>query len=97
MPIRCLIVEDEPMARKLLEQYVTKAPGLELMAALSNPLAALEFLKDNQPDLLFLDVQMPELTGIGRRRRHRPHGADPLLCNPSHHGYLGEPVKGDFT
>lgn len=65
MPIRCLIVEDEPMARKLLEQYVTKAPDLELMAALSNPLAALEFLKDNQPDLLFLDVQMPELTGIG--------------------------------
>lgn len=65
MPIRCLIVEDEPMARKLLEQYVVKTPDLELMAALSNPLAALEFLKNNQPDLLFLDVQMPELTGIG--------------------------------
>ena len=65
MPIRCLIVEDEPMARKLLEQYVAKTPSLELMASLSNPLHALEFLKENQPDVLFLDVQMPEITGIG--------------------------------
>jgi DNA-binding LytR/AlgR family response regulator len=65
MIIRCLIVEDEPMARKLLEQYVAKTPTLELMAALSNPLDALAFLKDNEPDLLFLDVQMPEITGIG--------------------------------
>ncbi|MFK8165459.1 MAG: LytR/AlgR family response regulator transcription factor [Lewinella sp.] len=65
MTIRCLIVEDEPMARKLLEQYVAKTSSLELMAALSNPLDALAFLQENEPDLLFLDVQMPEITGIG--------------------------------
>ena len=65
MTIRCLIVEDEPMARKLLEQYVAKTPSLELMAAIPNPLDALAFLQDHQPDLLFLDVQMPEITGIG--------------------------------
>lgn len=65
MTIRCLIVEDEPMARKLLEQYVAKTPSLDLMAAISNPLEALSFLQNNEPDLLFLDVQMPEITGIG--------------------------------
>lgn len=65
MTLTCLIVEDEPLARKLLTQYVEKVPGLELLAALASPLAALDFLKDNAPDVLFLDVQMPEITGIG--------------------------------
>ncbi len=65
MTLSCLIVEDEPLARKLLTQYVEKVAGLELLAALSSPLAALDFLKDHQPDVLFLDVQMPEITGIG--------------------------------
>lgn len=64
MNLSCVIVEDEPMARKLLTQYVDKVPGLRLMAALPSPLAALEFLKENEPDILFLDVQMPEITGI---------------------------------
>lgn len=63
--ISCIIVEDEPMARKLLEQYVERLPYLELSASLSSPLAALEYLRNHQPDLLFLDVQMPEITGIG--------------------------------
>jgi DNA-binding LytR/AlgR family response regulator len=53
------------MARKLLIQYVNKVPGLKLVAELSSPLAALDFLQENRPDVLFLDVQMPEITGIG--------------------------------
>lgn len=65
MSLKCLIVEDEPMARKLLAQYVEKVPGLELAAALASPLAALDFLQQTTPDVLFLDVQMPEITGIG--------------------------------
>ena len=65
MTLTCLIVEDEPMARKLLTQYVEKITGVKLLAALASPLAALDFLKDNDPDVLFLDVQMPEITGIG--------------------------------
>ncbi|MTB50433.1 LytTR family DNA-binding domain-containing protein [Lewinella sp. W8] len=65
MTIRCVIVEDEPLARKLLTHYVETTPGLELMATISHPLEALTYLKENQPDLLFLDIQMPEITGIG--------------------------------
>lgn len=65
MKLTCLIVEDEPMARKLMTQYVEKVPGLVLLAALASPLAALDFLQENSPDVLFLDVQMPEITGIG--------------------------------
>jgi two-component system, LytTR family, response regulator len=62
--INCVIVEDEPLARNLMVEYVRKVPTLHLIEACSNPLAAIEVLNNHQVDLLFLDVQMPELTGI---------------------------------
>jgi two-component system, LytTR family, response regulator len=64
LKINCVIVEDEPLARNLMVEYVRKVPTLNLVEACSNPLAAIEVLRNNQIDLLFLDVQMPELTGI---------------------------------
>lgn len=64
MNLSCIIVEDEPMARNLLEQYIAKISSLTLLAAFSNPLKALDFLRETTPDILFLDVQMPEITGI---------------------------------
>lgn len=63
--MRCLIVDDEPLARNLLTEYVRKVPYLQLDAACSNPLEAMEKIRTNPPDILFLDVQMPEITGIG--------------------------------
>jgi two-component system, LytTR family, response regulator len=65
MNFTCLIVEDEPLARTLMTQYVSKVPSLELVKACSNPLEALEILRGSSIDILFLDVQMPEITGIG--------------------------------
>jgi DNA-binding LytR/AlgR family response regulator len=62
--ITCLIVEDEPLARNLLTDYVKKVPSLELVDVCSSPLAAIEVLKQKKVDLLFLDIQMPEITGI---------------------------------
>jgi DNA-binding LytR/AlgR family response regulator len=59
-----MIVDDEPLARSLLTQYVAKIPSLELLQACSNPLEALDYLRETQVDLLLLDVQMPDLTGI---------------------------------
>ena len=64
MKINCIIVEDEPLARNLLVDYVRKVPSLNLIEACSSPIVALEVLRKNTVDLLFLDVQMPELTGI---------------------------------
>ncbi|HKK76686.1 MAG TPA: LytTR family DNA-binding domain-containing protein [Saprospiraceae bacterium] len=60
----CIIVDDEPLARNLLSEYVQKVPELELMKAFGNPLEALNFLREKPVDILFLDIQMPELTGI---------------------------------
>jgi DNA-binding LytR/AlgR family response regulator len=64
MKLNCVIVEDEPLARNLLMEYVRKVPSLNLIEACSSPLTALEVLRNHSVDVLFLDVQMPELTGI---------------------------------
>lgn len=64
MKLRCIIVEDEPLARSLLTDYVRKVNYLELVDAFSNPLHALDALKQTAVDLMFLDIQMPEITGI---------------------------------
>jgi DNA-binding LytR/AlgR family response regulator len=62
--IKCIIVDDEPLAISLLEHYVEKIPFLELVFSTENPIRALEYLQKNDCDLIFLDIQMPELTGI---------------------------------
>jgi DNA-binding LytR/AlgR family response regulator len=62
--LRCLIVDDEPLARQLLAEYVGKVSFLELHAACASPLAALDMLRTTAIDLLLLDVHMPELTGL---------------------------------
>lgn len=62
--ITCLIIDDEELARDLLENFVNKLPHLELIAKCENPLIALEKMQETKIDLLFLDIQMPELTGV---------------------------------
>ena len=62
--ITCSIVDDEPMALNLVESYVEKTPFLDLKHKFSSAIEAMEVLKSNPVDLLFLDIQMPDLTGI---------------------------------
>ncbi|GHN01305.1 DNA-binding response regulator [Cytophagales bacterium WSM2-2] len=64
MSISCLIVDDEPLARSLLKDYVSKVPSLKLIDVCSSPMAAMPILQTQNVDLLFLDIQMPEITGI---------------------------------
>lgn len=61
--INCVIIDDEELARKLLEAYVDKLDYLNCKGSFENPLEALTFLKENQVDLVYLDIQMPELKG----------------------------------
>lgn len=62
--IRCMIVDDEPLAIELLTGHLRQMPEFELVSSTSNPIEALSVLKDKEVDLLFLDIQMPVLTGI---------------------------------
>ena len=64
MSLSCIIVDDEPLAVKLLESFVTKTPDLELMASYTDSVEAINAIKEHKPDLLFLDIQMPDLNGM---------------------------------
>jgi len=62
--IGCLIVEDEPNAGQLLQDYISKVPYLTLKGTCFDALEAMDFLSHSQADLIFLDINMPDLTGI---------------------------------
>src|SRR5690606_13712658 len=60
---KCLIVDDEPMARDVLRRYISRLPDLQLSGECSNAVDAFVFLQTNTIDLIFLDIRMPELLG----------------------------------
>ena len=62
--VKCLIVDDEPLALQLIQAHIERLPQLEIVAACQNALEAFDLLKKEQIDLVFLDIQMPVLTGI---------------------------------
>ncbi|MEQ9402659.1 MAG: LytTR family DNA-binding domain-containing protein [Cyclobacteriaceae bacterium] len=64
MSIRCLIVDDEPLACEVLQSYIERVETLELAGICNNAITAFDLLKREPIDLLFLDIQMPKLTGI---------------------------------
>lgn len=64
MPLSCIIVDDEPLAVKLLESFVAKTPDLELLGSFTDSVEAINAIKERQPNLLFLDIQMPDLNGM---------------------------------
>ncbi|KAA6434771.1 LytR/AlgR family response regulator transcription factor [Rufibacter glacialis] len=62
--LTCYIIDDEPLAQEILEEYVAKVPFLEWKGTFMSPLEAAENLKTDKPDLLFLDINMPDLDGL---------------------------------
>jgi len=62
--IHCLVIDDEPYARQLLADFIKKVPDLHLEGSFSSALKALEVLRKKQVHVLFLDIQMPDITGI---------------------------------
>jgi two-component system LytT family response regulator len=64
MKLKCIAVDDEPLALDIIEDYISKVPFLELVKRTENAIEALQLVQAGGIDLVFLDVQMPELTGI---------------------------------
>ena len=62
--IRCMIVDDEPLALDILENYIQRVPNLQLVKRCKHALEAYDYLQRDSVDLIFLDIHMPELTGI---------------------------------
>lgn len=62
--INCLLIDDEPLALQLLEDFVSKTPYLKLLGKFDEPMQSLSLLESRQVDLLFLDIKMPDISGI---------------------------------
>ncbi|WP_423818020.1 response regulator transcription factor [Salinimicrobium sp. TIG7-5_MAKvit] len=62
--MKCVIIDDEPLAIEVIESYLQKIGGMEIVAKCTNPLQAIGTLNKHQVDLIFLDIEMPNLTGI---------------------------------
>ena len=73
MTLRCALVDDEPLALSLLESYVRKTDSLELCGSYSSAIQAMKGLPEHPVDLLFLDIQMPELNGLEFSRMISPN------------------------
>lgn len=62
--IRCVIIEDEPLAVKVLSDYISQVPFLELQGSFKDAILATEWLRQNDTDLIFLDIHLPKLKGL---------------------------------
>lgn len=62
--LKCIIIDDEPLAVSLMENYVRENQSLDVIATFLNPIDAIDFLQNNKVDVVFLDIQMPELSGV---------------------------------
>ena len=67
--LSCIIVDDEPVARKILQEFTEQVPFLDLLGKFESAMKAEEFLKANTPDLIFLDIEMPKVTGLEMLKR----------------------------
>ncbi len=72
--IKCLVIDDERLARDYLKNYISKIPELELLGDFNSPLKATELIKTGNIDLMFLDIQMPDITGVDflKSLTHKP-------------------------
>lgn len=95
MIIKCIAVDDEPLALNILEDYISKIPYLELKKTFTSALACIEYLKENQVDLLFLDIQMEELSGIQLLKvlKERPE----VIFTTAYHNYAIQGFDLDVT
>src|SRR6478672_4974931 len=86
--ITCIIIEDEPLAVKVLSDYISQVPFLELQGTFKDALLATDFLRDHQPDLIFLDIHLPKLKGMAFLKT-LPH-PPAVIITTAYHQYAVE-------
>lgn len=91
----CIIVDDEPPAREILQRYVVQMPMLELSGAYANALQALQALDSRPIDLLFLDIQMPQVSGLELIKAL--HSPPKIILTTAHEQYALQAFELDVT
>ncbi len=93
--IKCIIVEDEPLAVKVLSDYVLQVPFLELQATFKDAILATDYLRDNHTDLIFLDIHLPKLKGMAflKTLTHPPA----VIITTAYHQYAVEGFNLNVT
>src|SRR6478609_12227666 len=86
--IKCIIIEDEPLAVKVLSDYISQTPFLELQGAFKDAILATDFLRNNHTDLIFLDIHLPKLKGMAflKTLSHPPS----VIVTTAYHQYAVE-------
>ena len=64
MQLKCIAIDDEPLALELLQEYISRFPQLKLMHTFDDAISAVELLRQTKVDLLFIDINMPDISGI---------------------------------
>ena len=93
--LKCIIVEDEPLAAKVLSDYISQAPFLELDGTFKDAILATEYLRDNTVDLIFLDIHLPKLKGMAflKTLTHPPA----IIITTAYHQYAVEGFNLNVT
>src|SRR5688572_15520991 len=93
--IKCIIVEDEPLAAKVLSDYVSQVPFLELKGTFKDAILATEHLRENTVDLIFLDIHLPKLKGMAflKTLTHPPA----VIITTAYHQYAVEGFELNVT
>lgn len=93
--LKCIIVEDEPLAAKVLQDYVAEIPFLQLQGTFKDAILATEYLRDHMIDLIFLDIHLPKLKGMAfLKTLHNPPA---VIITTAYHQYAVEGFELNVT
>src|SRR3954453_7232448 len=93
--IKCIIVEDEPLAVKVLTDYISQVPFLELQGTFKDAILATEYFRDHSTDLIFLDIHLPKLKGMAFLKT-LPH-PPAIIITTAYHQYAVEGFNLNVT
>ncbi len=93
--LACIIVDDEPLAIEVIESYVQQFDSLELKRSFQNPIKAFEYIRNNKIDLIFMDIQMPKLTGLDILRSL--HSKPQVIITTAYRDYALEGFELEVT